>query len=162
MFFAATSLCSYARMRETVAIGAALHVGKQGLRRGHWSEVRYRGDPLRRPIASYEVPVLARLAVRASSAANVRLRLDTPMADDEAPPAGLVQVFSCPLTQLYASRSSHCNVNGKSIQHALICATYCTLTITHNSLCTDVFSTKIGTSRVLVQHDAWLILRECP
>lgn len=126
MFFAATLLCSYARMRGIAAMGAAVHVGEQGLRRGHWSEVRYRGDPLRRPIASYEVPVLARLAVRASSAANARLRLDSPMADDEAPPAGLVQVSSCPLTQLHASRSSlqferhvHTTCSGKRLRYPL-------------------------------------------
>jgi len=55
--------------------------------------VRYRGDPLRRPIASYEVAPLARLAVRASDAANTRLRLGEPVADDEAPPEGLLQVL---------------------------------------------------------------------
>lgn len=64
----------------------------QGLRRGHWSEVKYRGDPLRRPIASYEVPVLARLAVRASCAANARLGLYSPVRSDEEPPAHLLQV----------------------------------------------------------------------
>lgn len=64
----------------------------QGVRRGHWSQVRYRGDPLRRPIASYELAPLARLAVRASEAANTRLRLGQPVTDGEAPPQGLLQV----------------------------------------------------------------------
>lgn len=62
------------------------------MRRGHWSQLRFRGDPLRRPIASYEVAPLARLAVRASEAANARLRLGAPVPHDELPAAGLLQV----------------------------------------------------------------------
>lgn len=71
-------------------------VSPQGLRRGHWSQVRYRGDPLRRPIASYELAPLARLAVRASEAANRRLRLGEPLADDEPAADGILQARQGP------------------------------------------------------------------
>lgn len=64
----------------------------QAVRRGQWSDVRYRGDPLRRPIASYEVPIVARWAVRASEAANRALRLDEPPTGDDASPSGPIQV----------------------------------------------------------------------
>lgn len=68
----------------------------QGVRQGHWSQLKYRGDPLRRPIASYELAPLARLAVKASEAVNTQLRLGQPVADDEPPAAGMLQVVTLP------------------------------------------------------------------
>ena len=84
------------RSRAHVAAGKMKELRRncawQGFKRGHWSEVRYRGDPLARPIASYEVAPLARVAVRASRALNSRLQLDVPVAGDEPSPAGWLQV----------------------------------------------------------------------
>ena len=67
----------------------------QGVKRGHWSQLRYRGDTLRRPIASYELAPLVRLLVRASEAANARMRLGTPAAADEPALEGPLQVLCC-------------------------------------------------------------------
>ena len=51
---------------------------EQALRLGSPAQLRYRGAPMLRPIASNEVPVLARALVRASEAANRALGLDAP------------------------------------------------------------------------------------
>jgi hypothetical protein len=58
----------------------------QALRRGAPQQLRYRGHPMRRPIASNEVPVLARALVRASDAANAALGLDSAAAPDQDAP----------------------------------------------------------------------------
>lgn len=77
----------------------------KAVRQGKWNDVRYRGDPLRRPIASYEVPVVARLAVRASEAINRKLQLDTPVVEGESLPSGFLQ------TALLAVRRRRWRVN---------------------------------------------------
>lgn len=50
---------------------------------GRWRALSYRGDPLLRPIASNELPLLVRPLVRASRAANAALGLDVPYCEGE-------------------------------------------------------------------------------
>lgn len=69
--------------------------GAQALQLGARHRLQYRGHPMRRPLASNEVPVLARALVRASDAANAALGLDRP-APEQA--AGLAEVRSAPAT----------------------------------------------------------------
>lgn len=60
----------------------------QGLRSGTWRDVAYKGDWMRRPIASNEVAWLVRLLLPASDALNRTLGLGAPLTEDEpAPPA---------------------------------------------------------------------------
>jgi hypothetical protein len=56
------------------------------LPRSTWREVRYRGDPLRRPVASYEFAPLVRALVALSAALNAWLGLDRAVAEGEEPP----------------------------------------------------------------------------
>lgn len=58
----------------------------QGLRRGTWRDIAYKGDRMRRPIASNELALLVRLLLLASDAANAQLGLGTPLAEGEAAP----------------------------------------------------------------------------
>jgi hypothetical protein len=46
------------------------------LPRSTWKDVKYKGDPLRRPVASYEIAMLVSLTVRASQFLNNYLGLD--------------------------------------------------------------------------------------
>jgi hypothetical protein len=46
------------------------------LPRSTWKDVKYKGDPLRRPVASYEIAMLVLLTVRASEFLNKHLGLD--------------------------------------------------------------------------------------
>ena len=48
----------------------------QRLRKGSWRDVRYKGDPMLRPIASFELGMLVRVLVGASRRANALLGLD--------------------------------------------------------------------------------------
>ena len=48
--------------------------------------MRYKGDPLRRPVATYEVAPLVRLLVALSARANAWLRLDCAWAPEEDAP----------------------------------------------------------------------------
>ena len=56
------------------------------MRRGTWRDVVYKGDRMRRPIASNEVAWLVRLLLAASDAVNARLGLSVALADGEAAP----------------------------------------------------------------------------
>ncbi|KAK9831540.1 hypothetical protein WJX81_007383 [Elliptochloris bilobata] len=59
----------------------------QGLRRGTWRDVAYKGDRMRRPIASNEIGWLVRLLLAVSDCANARLGLGTSLAEGEAAPS---------------------------------------------------------------------------
>ena len=48
----------------------------QGLKRGSWQEIQYKGDRMRRPLSSSEVPWLVRLLLYLSDAFNAYLELD--------------------------------------------------------------------------------------
>lgn len=63
----------------------------QALKRGRWQDLRYRGHPMRRPIASNEVAWLARLLVRASDALNAALGIDQAHPGETAE-QGIMQV----------------------------------------------------------------------
>lgn len=67
----------------------------QRLPRSTWRDVRYRGDPLTRPIASFEVGFLVRLLVALSLRLNAWLALDRPWTPEEDPPENKAQVGSC-------------------------------------------------------------------
>ena len=54
--------------------------------------MQYKGDPLTRPIASYELGLLVRLAVALSRRLNAALALDRPWSPEEDPPENRVQV----------------------------------------------------------------------
>ncbi len=64
----------------------------QRLPRSTWRDVRYKGDPLTRPIASYELGPLVRLLVALSMRLNAWLALDRPWTPQEDPPENRVQV----------------------------------------------------------------------
>lgn len=64
----------------------------QRLPRSTWRDVRYKGDPLCRPIASYELGLLVRLLVALSRRLNAWLALDRPWSPEEDPPENRVQV----------------------------------------------------------------------
>ena len=55
----------------------------QRLPRSSWRDVQYKGDPLRRPVATYEVALLVRLLVALSQRANAWLRLDQAWTPEE-------------------------------------------------------------------------------
>jgi hypothetical protein len=60
---------------------------------GNWREVKYRGDPMLRPIASYEVSWLVRFLVRLSQAINATLGLTAePQPPPAEPPETILQV----------------------------------------------------------------------
>ena len=65
---------------------------QQGLRRGQWADVRYRGDWMRRPIASNELAVLVRTLLWISDALNRSLGLDGPPPEGGPSPPSIVQV----------------------------------------------------------------------
>lgn len=54
--------------------------------------MRYKGDPLTRPIASYELGLLVRLLVALSLRLNAWLALDRPWTPQEDPPENRAQV----------------------------------------------------------------------
>lgn len=64
----------------------------QALKLGNPLALGYAGPPLRRPIASDEVPWLARLLVRASDAANGALGLGQPSTEAEQQRGDALQV----------------------------------------------------------------------
>ena len=64
----------------------------QRLPRSSWRDVRYKGDPLTRPIASFELGLLVRLLVALSLRLNAWLELDRPWTPGEDPPENRFQV----------------------------------------------------------------------
>jgi hypothetical protein len=62
------------------------------LPRSTWKEVRYKGDPMHRPITSFEIPFVVRMLVAMSERLNSMLGLDrgVPTAD-EPPPENRVE-----------------------------------------------------------------------
>ncbi len=78
----------------------------QALQLGRREVLAYRGDPLRRPIASNEVAWLARLLVRASDAANAALGLKRRVTDQETAAGGPVQVLLMLSTTLSVHRAT--------------------------------------------------------
>ncbi len=60
---------------------------RQGLRKGHWSQLRFRGDEMLRPVTSQEIGWLAVVLVRLSMRVNHAIGLDggAPTAQDEQP-----------------------------------------------------------------------------
>lgn len=62
---------------------AALAQATPQLPRSSWRDVKYKGDPLRRPVTSYEIAPLVRALVGLSEAANRLLGLDRPVADED-------------------------------------------------------------------------------
>ena len=63
----------------------------QGLRKGHWSQLRFHGDEMLRPAASNEIAWLAVVLVRLSMWINRAVGLDRP-ADEDAQPDNVFQV----------------------------------------------------------------------
>ena len=60
---------------------------------GNWREIKYRGDPMLRPIASYELSWLVRFLVRLSQAINATLGLTAePQPPPAEPPETILQV----------------------------------------------------------------------
>ncbi len=72
----------------------------QALKLGRWQDLQYKGDPMRRPIASNEVAWLARLLVQASDYLNTALGIDRPPTPEEASQHGVVQVSARSATVL--------------------------------------------------------------
>lgn len=68
--------------------------------------MRYRGDPLTRPIASFEVGFLVRLLVALSLRLNAWLALDRPWTPEEDPPENKAQVGSC--SGVFFNLALHC------------------------------------------------------
>lgn len=56
----------------------------QGLKRGCQSDLRYKGEWMRRPLASSEIGWLVRLLVALSEAANRYLELEQPLPEDSS------------------------------------------------------------------------------
>ena len=75
---------------------ACVH-GRQGLKKGHWSQLRFHGDDMLRPAASNEIAWLAVVLVRLSMWINRALGLDRP-PDEDAHPDNIFQVGAacCP------------------------------------------------------------------
>ena len=68
------------------------HTLPQRLPKSSWRDVRYKGDTLTRPIASFELGFLVRLLVALSMRLNAWLALDRPRAPGEEPPEKRMQV----------------------------------------------------------------------
>ncbi|KAK9815560.1 hypothetical protein WJX72_005838 [[Myrmecia] bisecta] len=77
----------------------------QGLRRGVWRDVQYKGDWMRRPIASNEIGWLVRLLVLLSDWINRAIGLDLPAREDGPAPQGY---FQCAILRL---RRAHFRIN---------------------------------------------------
>ncbi len=58
---------------------------------GRWQEVRYKGDWIRRPVASNEVGLLVRVLVKVSDRVNRTLGLDQQAGQEEEEPETVVQ-----------------------------------------------------------------------
>ena len=71
------------------SIAACFRV-RQGLRKGHWSQLRFRGDEMLRPPASNEIAWLAVVLVRLSMWINRALGLDR-APDEDAHPDNIFQ-----------------------------------------------------------------------
>ncbi len=81
------------KLQEWTAASNVAFCHVQALRLGRREDLGYRGDPLRRPIASNEIAWVARALVHASEAANVALGLNRPATEEETAQGGLVQVL---------------------------------------------------------------------
>lgn len=57
----------------------------QGLKRGSWQEVQYKGEWMRRPLSSSEIGWLVRILLLVSDLANRSLGLDQPPPASEGP-----------------------------------------------------------------------------
>ena len=57
----------------------------QGLKKGHWSQLKYKGDPMLRPAGTHEIRWLAVLLVRISLALNRALGLNLPPPGEQEP-----------------------------------------------------------------------------
>ena len=60
----------------------------QRLPKSSWRDVRYRGDPMLRPIASFEIALLVRLLVALSGRINAALGLSGPRPQQEQQQGG--------------------------------------------------------------------------
>ena len=78
---------------------------RQGLRKGHWSQLRFHGDEMLRPAASNEVAWLAVVLVRLSMWLNQALGLDR-APDEDAHPDNIFQVRAAAAT---CCSVSHCS-----------------------------------------------------
>lgn len=84
-------LAELAQLAE-VAPAAASNAAAEGLLdavprlpRSTWKDVKYKGDPLHRPVTSYEIGPLVRVAVAVSERVNLALSLDRPWDQGEEP-----------------------------------------------------------------------------
>lgn len=85
-------------------MGSGFHLSYvQGLKRGSWSDMQYKGDWMRRPLASSEVGWLVRLLVYLSDSINASLRLNQPLPEELA--------SAKPEMDLQVSRPESCHQN---------------------------------------------------
>jgi len=88
--------CDACSHRPEVSAQYCVH-GWQGLKKGHWSQLRFHGDDMLRPAASNEIAWLAVVLVRLSMWINRALGLDRP-PDEDAHPDNIFQVRRCTLS----------------------------------------------------------------
>ena len=86
------SACAYESWRSCGVSWKRTSRHAQGLKKGHWSQVRFRGDDMLRPLTSHEIAWLAVLLVRLSEALNRRLGLDAASDNQHSQPETIFQV----------------------------------------------------------------------
>lgn len=67
----------------------------QGLKRAGWQDLQYKGDWMRRPLSSSEVPWLVRILLYLSDAFNAHFQLDHPLPQDSQASVSNPEICFC-------------------------------------------------------------------